>query len=215
MSNELYHYGIKGQQWGRRLYQNKDGSLTAAGKIRYGQGGASRWTNSRWFTDDIKKQYHTIGLQQQRSIDDAQPRLGVYTSSKGDFSFRYNERTYGISATRVNIDPETEEVTEIGEPVELTRKEYNQLYGGKYADMSDALLEKLYKLTGDEKIKQYWKKRTRAIISAGKEYSEKSLAGKLAETVANTYNNSEFAETVNKGKEAFGALLKKIRKHIS
>jgi hypothetical protein len=32
MSNELYHYGIKGQQWGRRLYQNKDGSLTAAGK---------------------------------------------------------------------------------------------------------------------------------------------------------------------------------------
>lgn len=32
---ELYHYGTKGQKWGRRLYQNKDGSLTALGKVRY------------------------------------------------------------------------------------------------------------------------------------------------------------------------------------
>ena len=32
--NELYHHGIKGQKWGVRRYQNKDGSLTAAGKNR-------------------------------------------------------------------------------------------------------------------------------------------------------------------------------------
>ena len=32
--DELYHYGIKGQKWGIRRYQNKDGSLTAAGKKR-------------------------------------------------------------------------------------------------------------------------------------------------------------------------------------
>lgn len=31
---ELYHYGIKGQKWGVRRYQNKDGSLTPAGKKR-------------------------------------------------------------------------------------------------------------------------------------------------------------------------------------
>lgn len=34
-SDELQHHGIKGQRWGRRLYQNKDGSLTALGKKRY------------------------------------------------------------------------------------------------------------------------------------------------------------------------------------
>lgn len=33
--NELYHYGIKGQKWGIRRFQKKDGSLTAAGKKRY------------------------------------------------------------------------------------------------------------------------------------------------------------------------------------
>lgn len=34
MEHELYHYGIKGQKWGVRRYQNKNGSLTPAGKKR-------------------------------------------------------------------------------------------------------------------------------------------------------------------------------------
>lgn len=32
--NELYHHGIKGQQWGIRRYQNADGSLTSQGRQR-------------------------------------------------------------------------------------------------------------------------------------------------------------------------------------
>ena len=32
---ELYHWGIKGMKWGFRRYQNKDGSLTPAGKKKY------------------------------------------------------------------------------------------------------------------------------------------------------------------------------------
>ena len=33
--NELWHYGILGQKWGVRRYQNSDGTLTDAGKKRY------------------------------------------------------------------------------------------------------------------------------------------------------------------------------------
>lgn len=36
-NKELYHYGVMGQKWGVRRYQNKDGSLTPAGKKRYNQ----------------------------------------------------------------------------------------------------------------------------------------------------------------------------------
>lgn len=33
--NELKHYGVLGMKWGVRRYQNKDGSLTSAGKKKY------------------------------------------------------------------------------------------------------------------------------------------------------------------------------------
>lgn len=36
-NEQLYHHGILGQKWGRRRWQNEDGSLTPAGKEHYGK----------------------------------------------------------------------------------------------------------------------------------------------------------------------------------
>ena len=37
MSNDLQHHGIKGQKWGKRRFQNPDGTLTQLGRFRYGK----------------------------------------------------------------------------------------------------------------------------------------------------------------------------------
>lgn len=46
-SNYLIHYGIKGQKWGIRRYQNPDGSLTSAGRKRYSDSGGIRGAVSK------------------------------------------------------------------------------------------------------------------------------------------------------------------------
>lgn len=40
LNSELTHHGIKDQKWGLRRFQNPDGSLTPAGRERYGVGKA-------------------------------------------------------------------------------------------------------------------------------------------------------------------------------
>jgi len=48
--NFIAHHGIKGQKWGIRRYQNSDGTLTAAGRARYGIS-EDRYTRSQQIQD--------------------------------------------------------------------------------------------------------------------------------------------------------------------
>ena len=67
-SDELYHHGVKGQKWGIRRFQNPDGTLTAEGKARYGEGEngiknfyADRQNQKRMRIEKTKKVAKAVG----------------------------------------------------------------------------------------------------------------------------------------------------------
>lgn len=58
MADIITHYGIKGMKWGVRRYQNKDGSLTSAGKTR------ERTKNEKRERSERSKNRRTASLEE-------------------------------------------------------------------------------------------------------------------------------------------------------
>lgn len=62
---ELYHWGVKGMKWGVRRYQNKNGTLTSAGKKR-------RKSQQKKLTADEKERAaRKADLKNRRTMSDA------------------------------------------------------------------------------------------------------------------------------------------------
>lgn len=67
----LAHAGVKGMKWGKRRYQNPDGSLTPEGKKRYGAS-----------FDDAKKMRRKDGKKVSKDVDDVIKKLQAKEQAK-------------------------------------------------------------------------------------------------------------------------------------
>ena len=74
-SNVLKHHGIKGQKWGRRRFQEDDGSLTEAGRKRYGVGDGDNDGNKT--PNNLLPAPSSSGIASNKKISELSPTAGL------------------------------------------------------------------------------------------------------------------------------------------
>lgn len=103
-TDELQHHGIKGQRWGIRRFQNKDGSLTPAGRRRYDEPNSGRkfvqktsesvtidgqtfkvyGRNNKQYADKVAKKAKNMGATVSRESKSKAKDMGINVSRESE-----------------------------------------------------------------------------------------------------------------------------------
>ena len=122
----LAHFGIKGQRWGVRRYQNEDGTLTPEGRKRYGEL-TSRLDSGNFSNKDVSE-YLSLRKVKTKSdrIEKRRARTADIQKKFNDFRDRNTSDTMK-KARREDINKlSNEELRQYNERLNLERN-YQQL----------------------------------------------------------------------------------------
>lgn len=135
--NSLKHYGLKGQKWGIRRFQNSDGTYTEAGKKRYKKDQKKAATLTR----KARVTSRAVRLAEKR-VGQAKGMARMEISKKN--SLRYAASQSALDRLRVQDENVKQRIKEHTEELKRTYGEDNikELKVNKYGVVKDSVLTK-------------------------------------------------------------------------
>lgn len=150
MNNELTHHGVKGQRWGVRRFQKKDGTLTSAGKKRKN---VSESVSEEEMTAQIKK--HNLEKQYNRMLKEQEPTSKLEKTKKVvDASNEMVTRTKNIvrnSQPKPKMDLSNMTDQQLRDRINRANleRQYNDLFGSVEVSKGERYASKVLDVAGD------------------------------------------------------------------
>lgn len=137
VNGELYHHGIQGQKWGRRRYQNPDGTLTPAGRKRYGTPDGAKNGSDRSNAKDV--------LNSTKKVADESAKA---TNKLKEINAR-EMRKQSTNKDRMDLSDMTDQ--EMREQINraMLERQYNDMFGPHYVSRGRERVDRFLEVAGD------------------------------------------------------------------
>ena len=127
LDNELQHFGIKGMKWGVRRYQNKDGSLTPAGKKRYDESGKKKEKTVEDYKEGLKKtQSADKALQGIRELVNKADDVAYAKKVRNDLT-QMSDKDLQQAVNRLNMEERYSQVMQQRHKIDRGESKVNQI----------------------------------------------------------------------------------------
>lgn len=123
--NYLQHFGILGMKWGIRRYENKDGSLTAAGKRRYSN---EQYINNNRKKENKKDDEYVRDANRWAREDDERVKRIADASSDMIRKSQEIERVFAPKRERMDLSNMTDKEMRDRINRELLERQYNDIF---------------------------------------------------------------------------------------